>query len=62
MRQYFDFGISKFHQSSKKGLEAAFCCRYIYYPYRSLTPLNPTANIETLAAGLLVLDGLARQS
>ena len=31
----------------------------IYYPQRSLTQPNPTANIDILAAGLLVLDGLA---
>ena len=32
----------------------------IYYPRGFLTSPDPTANIETLAAGLLVLDGLAR--
>ena len=31
----------------------------IYYPHPSLTRPNPTANIDILAAGLLVLDGLA---
>jgi hypothetical protein len=31
----------------------------IYYPDRSLTQPNPTANIDILAAGLLVLDDLA---
>ena len=41
---------------------------YFRYPFGfreapfALTALNPTANIEILAAGLLVLDGLARQS
>jgi hypothetical protein len=40
---------------------------YFRYPFGfreapfALTALNPTANIEILAAGLLVLDGLARQ-
>ena len=43
-------------------LQVIFAIRLVLgKPRVALTALNPTANIEILAAGPLVLDGLARQ-